>query len=166
MLQDIVWIYKDFLEGVPVIIVEKANVRQLIGIVLMGQFLLRQAGSHLPTFPVKVDVRIKAREFSLDFLHGLGVDDAHQVKAEAIKSIDFNPLADRLFDIVADHAAFAGHIIATEGSVSPDFFFIIAVEVSRDNFFKGIGLGMVNMVVDHIHHHADVCIMVGLNGIL
>ena len=73
---------------------------------------------------------------------------------------------DRLLDIAADHGLLTGYIIAAEGSVSPVAHVIESEKIARNDFFKSIAVGIIDMIVDHIHDDADISIVVGSNGCL
>ena len=92
----------------------------------------------------------------MNFHHGLAIKNAHQVKAEAIKSVELNPLFDRLFDIVANHSSLARYIVATEGSVGSLAVLVIAIEIAWDNPFKSKFIREVNMVIDNVHDEAEI----------
>ena len=102
----------------------------------------------------------------MNFHHGLAIKNAHQVKAEAIKSVELNPLFDRLFDIVANHSSLARYIVATEGSVGSLAVLVIAIKVAWDNLLKSKIVREVNVVIDDVHDEAEIGLMVGINHLL
>ena len=73
-------------------------------------------------------------------------------------------MLDRLLDIAADHGLLTGYIIAAEGSVGPVAHVIEPEKIAGHDFFKSIAVGIIDMIVDHVHDDADISIVVGSNG--
>ena len=73
-------------------------------------------------------------------------------------------MLDRLLDIAADHGLLTGHIIAAEGSVGPVAHVIEPEKIAGHDFFKSIAVGVIDVIIDHIHDDADIRVVVGSNG--
>ena len=73
-------------------------------------------------------------------------------------------MLDRLLDIAAGHGLLTGYIIAAESPVGPVAHVIESEKIAGHDYFKSIAVGIIDMIVDHVHDDADISIVVGSNG--
>src|SRR5699024_8096805 len=100
-----------------------------------------------------------------DALHQLGVQQGHQVEAEAVHVVFPGPVQHRLEDIPGAHAPLRGQVVAAARAVGGAAVGVLAVEV------PGLGppqpgVQLVGVVVHHVHDDPEAVLVQGLDGLL
>ena len=116
---------------------------------------------HIPAFAVEDDVGTDCMDFGHDLVDGLHIQQAHQVEAEAVDVVLLAPVQDGFDDVLADHLTLGSGVVAAAGGVG-----IHTGEVAGNDVVEAEGIGVVNMVVDHVHDDADIMVMQGLDHLL
>ena len=65
-----------------------------------------------------------------------------------------------MLNIATNHCPLTCHIIPTESPICQIAVVIVAEEIAWDDFFKSIGFRIVDMIVNDVHNHTDVGLMI------
>ena len=95
-------------------------------------------------------------------VHGLHVDQAHQVEAEAVDVVFAGPVRHRIHNVPAEHRVFAGRVAAAAGTVGERPIVRAAAEVAGHHAFEPV-VGGVHVVVDHVHDDLEPRAVQGLD---
>ena len=101
-----------------------------------------------------------------DLVDGGCIQQTHQVEPEAVDVVLLMPVQHGFDDVLADHLTLRSGIIAAARAVGVRAIGIEAREVTGNDLVEAECAGVINMVVDHVHHNADVCLVQGLDHLL
>ena len=101
-----------------------------------------------------------------DGIDGFGIDQTHQVEAEAVNMVFVCPVGNGIHQILADHAALGGGVITAGGAVGVDAPAVGAAEILGNQLIEAEVLSFIHMVVDNVHNHADAVFMQTLDHLL
>ena len=155
-------------QQIPNRIAEEGESRHFGGIALYGQIKagLGQLGIHAPALAVENDVGVGLVNGMNDLVDGLHIDQAHQIEAEAVDVILVRPVVEGIHQILAHHDPLGGGIVAAAGAVGIHAVFVDPAEISGHNLVKAEIPSLKNMVVDHVHNHADAVVVQSLHHLL
>ena len=146
------------------VIAERTYARHLIGPLLHRQFFVWISRRHSgPTLTIGKNRRIYLIERRANLTHRLLVMDTHKVKAETVDMELACPIAHRLHHKAAHHLVIRRGLIAATRTVGERTVFVHTVEILRNHATKRTAVGIIRMVIHHIHHHADTRLMQRLN---
>ena len=114
-------------------------------------------GAACPALAPNGDPRIDLVELLADHVHGLGVDQTHQVKAEAVDVILVCPVQDGVNHILSGHGALGGDLVAAAGAVGEGAGLGQSVVIIGNGRLEaGIVLGVgIGVVVNNVHNDGD-----------
>ena len=155
-------------ECIPDGIAEESKFRNQVGIVLgaEGNIGLRHTSFHGPALTVENHIGVLLVDLLHDGIDGIGIDEAHQVKTEAIDVVLVSPVGNGIHQILADHAALGGGIIAAGRAVGVGTTAVGAAEILGNQLIEAEVLGLINMIVDNVHNHADAVFVEALDHLL
>ena len=147
---------------------EVGHAGRLFGIGLGGQnhILLGDLGAHVPALGVEDHVGMGLVDLLDDLVDGLHVDQAQQVKAEAVQMVLVRPILDGIDNVLADHGPLGGGVVAADGAVGVVALLVDAAEIAGDDVVEAEALRVIDMVVDHIQNDADSGLMKPLDHLL
>ena len=123
-------------------------------------------GFHLPALAVEDYIWMAAVNGAYDLVHGLGVQQSHQVKPEAVNVVGIRPVIHGIHNVFAHHAPLGGGVIAAAGAIAVAAVFVDPAEIPGDDLVEGETPGVIDVVVDHVHHHAHSGVVDGLHHLL
>ena len=65
-----------------------------------------------------------------------------------------------MLNIATNHCPLTCYVIPTESPICQISVVIVAEEIAWNDFFKSIGLGIVDMIVNDVHDNTDVGLMI------
>ena len=92
--------------------------------------------------------------------------DGHEVEAETVDMVFIRPVFHRIDDVVAHLLKVGGRLVAATGCVGIAAVVPVAVVVAGSGQFEVGTVVLRRMVVDHIHDHADSCVVERLHHLL
>ena len=120
-----------------------------------------------PRLAVQRDVAADRQQFLADAAHGLGLRGAQQVEAESVHLVVLQPVLQAVHDVLAGHRVFIGEGVAHARVVQQRAIRRGAEVVEGHGLIEGrVFARAAGVVVDHIHHHADVVGVQRLDGLL
>ena len=146
--------------------VVRAVGRDLVRVRLDGHLALVHGGVHIPAFAEDDDGRVDLVERCTHFLHRFGVDQTHEIESEAVDVVVLRPIRHRIDDVLAHHLALGGRIVAAAGVVDQGTVVIITEVVAGNGLVERVVGGIVDVVVHHIHDHANVVLVQSLDHLL
>ena len=137
---------------------------------LVGKHGARQSrgSASRPRFAIHKNARPTVRDFvqsGAHGVHGLDVDQAHQVESEAVKMVFPRPIRHGFHHKTAEHRTFRGHIASASGAVRQRPVRLAAQEVFGHDALEPV-VGREHVIVDHVHNHFDAGIMQRLHHLL
>ena len=90
----------------------------------------------------------------LDRFHQLLIQQAHQIKAEAVNMVFLHPIQAGIENVLTHHAALGSHIIAAAGSIGQAAVGFLAIIVTGHGPLQP-GVIHIGMVVYHFHDHPE-----------
>ena len=154
-------------ETVTHLVREYGDARHLVGIGLHRQLFLRHLRrTCCPTFAIHEDTRVNLVQFGTDGVHGFNVVDTHQVETEAVDVVFVHPMEHGFYHVLAHHGTVRSGFIATTRCIGILAFRIEAIEIARHGLFEVAIYDVEGMVVHHVEHHADACLVERLNHLL
>ena len=124
-----------------------------------GIALFRQLGIHGPAFTVKDHIGMLLLHRFNDFVNGFGIDQADQIKTETIDVIFICPVIHGVHYVFFDHFTLRCGVIAATGTCRIITHRGNSTEETGYDLVKAKAFGIINMVIDNIHNHADSVIM-------
>ena len=118
------------------------------------------SGVHVPAFTVHNDSGMYFINGSTNCIHGIYIEDTHQVETEAVEVIFFCPVLHGINNELADHGALGSNIVAAAGSILAG-----SVEITGNESVEAV-VSVVGMVVNNVHNHANTGIMESLYHLL
>ena len=94
-----------------------------------------------------------------DLIDGLHIDQAQQVKTEAVQMVFVRPILDGIDDILTDHGPLGSGVVAADGAVGVVALLVDAAEIAGDDVVEAEALRIIDMVVDHIQNDTDSGLM-------
>ncbi len=110
----------------------------------------------------RAEFRIQLRP---DPVHQLHREQPHQIKAKSVHMVFFCPVHHGVRNIIIHHGAPCGNVIPAGGTIGQAAVLPVAVVVSRHHPLQP-GIGLVSMIVNHIHDNPYTVLMQGLNHLL
>ena len=156
------------LNGVAVGVVEHADAvveRGHSGLGAGVGALAAAAGPRLAVHQDLVAVR-EAVELLADIVHGGGVMQRHEVKAEAVDVIFFRPISAGIYHILAEHLLVGGGLVAAAGAVGIGCAAGHSVVVARNGFAEAGAVGQIGVVVNNVHNNGDASVVERLHQLL
>ena len=125
-------------------------------VALLGHFGagLAVGAVHVPALAVEDHVGAALMDFGDDLVDGLHIQQANQVEAEAVDVVFLMPVQHGFHDVLADHLTLGSGVVAAAGGVG-----VHTGEVAGNDVVEAELAGVVNVVVDHVHNHADAMLM-------
>ena len=139
-------------------VVEERHALDLGGIGLRG-FLVANGVSHIPAFADDENRRIDLVKRRTHLIHGGLVNQTHEVEAEAVHVVLGRPVLHGIDDVLAGHRTLGSHVVAAAGAVGQVAIGVVAEVVARHGLVEGVFGGVVDVVVDHIHHHVQAVLV-------
>ena len=156
------------LDGVPGVVAEHPDPgAQHLEVGLVGLIPAQHTLPALPGLAVHQDLLAPRQliQRGADLVHGVHVEQAHQVEAEAVDVVLFGPVEDRVDHIAAGHGPLAAELAPAAAAVGQGAVRVLAEEIIRDGVVQDV-LVAVHMVVHHVHHHADARLVEGGHHLL
>ena len=149
---------------IPNGIAEEGKTWNHMGISLNGQGTagFGKGGVHGPAFTVENNIGVVGMNGCHHFPDGLNIDQAHQIKAEAVNVVFIRPVFHTVNDILAYHAPLGSGVIAAAGSVGKDIVCFPA-EISAGQHIEAESFGVVDMVIYHVHDNTQSGVMEGFH---
>ena len=137
---------------------------------LVGKHGARQSrgSAGRPRFAIHKNARPTVGDFvqsGAHGVHGVDVDQAHQVESEAVKMVFPRPIRHGFHHKTAEHRTFRGHIASASGAVRQRPVRLAAQEVFGHDALEPV-VGREHVIVDHVHNHFDAGIMQRLHHLL
>ena len=129
-------------------------------IVFLSLVLWCETCSHIPTFSVKKNPRIKSVHCLPNSIHRPYIMNAHQIKAEAIDLVLFDPMREGIYHVLAVHFMLTSRFITDTCPILEAAIWLHPVIIIRYCILERTMLGRVDMIVDHIHDHRNSCLMI------
>ena len=101
--------------------------------------------------------------------HGIAVQDPHQVEPEPVHVIFRHPVFDGIHDEFPRHGFFRGEFVAAAGPVRVTAGLVHPVVITRKHLVENgrrTRTGGGGVIENHVHDHADVVPVKGLNHFL
>ena len=117
-----------------------------------------RCGGQIPAFSVKNHVGMVLMNLSDGFIDGLYIQKTRKIKTKTVNMIFIRPVANGIDDVLSHHGALGGRIIAAAGAVGIDAI-VDSGEMVGDNPVETESFCVKNVVVNHIHHHADAMVV-------
>ena len=152
-------------EQVPDGVAEEGEAGQLAGIGLNGQgnVWLAGLGGHIPAFSVKNHIGTGLPDGTDDLPDSENVQKPHQVKPEPVDVVFLGPIEHGVHDILADHGALGGGVIAAGGAVGIGAIRGNPAEISGDNPVEAEVFSVIDVIVHHVHDHTQTGIVEGFH---
>ena len=118
-----------------------------------------------PAFTVNEAFRVDGVQCLFDRLHGSYVMQCHQVEAETVDVVFRCPVDHGIDHVFTVHRTLGSGLVAAAGAAAVITGQSVAVIVIRNDFVQ-VGIGVVSVVVDHVHDHTQAGVMQRLHHLL
>ena len=108
-----------------------------------------------PTFTINNDRRINGIDCLADFIHCLDVVNAHQVEAETVYMIFFNPVEHGFDHILTHHGTVACRFVAASRTICQRTIGFLTIEISRNRTLKVASVSIVRVIVHHVEYYPN-----------
>ena len=101
-----------------------------------------------------------------DLIDCFGIQQAYQIKAEAVNMIFICPVVDRIHNIFPYHRTLGSRIVSASGTVRITAVRVRSGEIFRHQLVERECIRIVYMIIYHIHNDIDVTVMQRLYHLL
>ena len=129
-------------------------------IVFLSLVFWCETGSHVPTFSVKKNARIQSIHRLPNSIHCRHIVNAHQIKAETIDLVLFDPVREGINHVLAVHFMLTSRFIPDTCPILEATIWLHPVIIIGYCILERTMLGRIDMIVDHIHDHRNSCLMI------
>ena len=92
--------------------------------------------------------------------------NSHQVETEAVDMILVYPMQNRFYHILTHHRAVAGSLVTASRSIRIRAVGLLTIEIAGNGTLKVAVRSIESMVIYHIEHYTDACLMQSLHHLL
>ncbi len=155
-------------DGVAQVIVEEGKAGNCPRVVLgrQGVAVFHRGVANAPALAVEHDVGILGVDGVYDLVDRLGVDQACQIKAEAVDVVLLYPVHYGVHDEIPGHSPLGGQVVAHAGAVGPVALAKEAAEIVGNDLVVAEITAVKGVVINHIHYHVDAVGVEGLHHFL